>query len=188
LGGVQVLVDGGKVVFERPSPDPSLIRGLWTLLPHANRSQLWPASFAFDNALQFDLLVVPRIRGDLYEGYTNEDQAADYPPGHYEYQLQYAAEAGDQNEINRLFSRRSFAQTWRLAVILLVFLSALVLASRFLLLEPNPSARKPDRFGIRQRASAAAAAVAVNDPWTSLALIRFGNDLAKQNSGDGRAD
>src|SRR5262245_59510444 len=56
LGGVQVLVDGGRVVFERPAPDTGLMRGLWTLLPTSTRNRLWPASFAFGNALRFDAL------------------------------------------------------------------------------------------------------------------------------------
>ena len=54
LGGVQILVDGGKLVFLRPAPDPGLIRGLWTLLPGPMRTALWPATFAFGNALGFD--------------------------------------------------------------------------------------------------------------------------------------
>src|SRR5262249_10620822 len=75
LGGVQVLVDGGKVVFVRPAPDTGLMRGLWTLLPTSTRSRLWPASFAFSNALEFDALIVPRADRETYVDYTNEDQA-----------------------------------------------------------------------------------------------------------------
>src|SRR5262249_43556599 len=96
LGGVQVLVDGGRVVFERPGPDDGLMRGLWTLLPTRTRGELWPASFAFDNALGFDALVVPRADGPQYDGYTDEEQAAEYPPGSYELNLQIAAESGNQ--------------------------------------------------------------------------------------------
>src|SRR5206468_3132483 len=73
LGGVQILIDGGKVVFERPGPDNGLMRGLWTLLPGSTRARLWPASFAFGNALGFDALVVPTAAGEQYAGYANED-------------------------------------------------------------------------------------------------------------------
>src|SRR6266545_1235708 len=38
LGGAQVLVDGGKLVFERSAPDTNLIRSLWALLPTTTRS------------------------------------------------------------------------------------------------------------------------------------------------------
>ncbi len=60
LGGVQALLDGGRVVFERTAPDPHLVRSLWALLPVSNRCELWPATFAFGNSLGFDVVVVPR--------------------------------------------------------------------------------------------------------------------------------
>src|SRR5581483_8007314 len=126
LGGVQVLLDGGRLVFERPAPDPDLLRALWTLLPYSARATLWPASFAFSNALGFDALVVPRALGDDYEGYTTEEQAADYPQGRYELNLQIAAESGDQVELDHLLNRRSLGETKKLGVILLVLLSILV--------------------------------------------------------------
>src|SRR5262249_59922921 len=53
LGGCQVLVDGGRLVFERPAPDPELVRALWLLLPTSTRCTTWPATFAFGNALHF---------------------------------------------------------------------------------------------------------------------------------------
>ena len=62
LGGAQVLVDGGKLLFERPIPDPELVRDLWTLLPTSSRWGLWPATFVFGNSLEFDVLVMPRRR------------------------------------------------------------------------------------------------------------------------------
>src|SRR5262249_4847707 len=86
LGGVQALVDGGKVVFERPAPDTSLMRSLWLLLPASTRSELWPASFAFGNALGFDAVIVPRA-GDAFPGYVTEEQAEYYPEGRYELHL-----------------------------------------------------------------------------------------------------
>ena len=96
LGGAQILVDGGKVVFVRRAPDPGLIRGLWTLLPSRTRSELWPATFAYSNALRFDAVVVPRPGIEDFTSYTTEEQAADYPAGRYELSLQTAAESGDQ--------------------------------------------------------------------------------------------
>jgi hypothetical protein len=133
LGGVQALVDGGRVVFERPAADTGLIPSLWALLPTSTRSQLWPASFAFGNALGFDALVVPRADGPDYHGYINEDQAAEYPQGHYELAVQTAAEAGDQAALDALFNRRSYAEAWRLGLTLLILFLFLALAARILL-------------------------------------------------------
>jgi hypothetical protein len=132
LGAVQILVDGGRVVFERPEADSGLIPDLWTLLPKSTRCRLWPASYAFGNALHFDALVVPRMLSDEYEGYTREDQAAEYPAGHYEYNLQVAAEHDDQQALDALLNRRSWAQTWRLGVTLLVLVIVLAIAGRVL--------------------------------------------------------
>src|SRR5262245_38635682 len=143
LGGVQVLVDGGRVVFERPGPDTELMRGLWTLLPTRTRCELWPASFAFGNDLRFDALIVTRAAGEAYEGYTNEEQAEVYPQGNYELRLQIAAEAGDQHELDALFGRRTFRETWKLAVALLVALAVLVVVMRLTAPAPGPGLREP---------------------------------------------
>jgi hypothetical protein len=120
LGGTQVLVDGGKLYFRRETPDPELIESLWMLLPLRARGKLWPASFAFSTALQFDVVVVPRPGDVDLEGYTSEEQAADYPEGRYELALQIAAESGDQEELNRLFQRRTQEDTLRLALKIMV--------------------------------------------------------------------
>jgi hypothetical protein len=120
LGGAQVLVDGGRLVFERPAPDPQLLADLWLLLPTATRATLWPATFAFDNTNQFHVLAVPQALGPELDGYIPEAQAGDYPEGRYELALQTAVEAGDQAEIDVLFARRSRAQALRLAVVLLL--------------------------------------------------------------------
>lgn len=128
LGAAQALVDGGWVVFERPGPDTT-VRDLWTLLPTSTRARLWPASFAFANTLGFHAVAVPDADGEAFANYLREEQAGDYPEGRYETELQYAAEAGDQSELDRLFARRSRAETFRLglwilaaSVIVLVFL------------------------------------------------------------------
>jgi hypothetical protein len=145
LGAAQALVDGGKLVFERPAPDADFLRSLWTLLPHNTRCQLWPASYAFGNSLGFDILMVPRARRRDFEGYLSEQQAGDYPEGRYELNLQIAAESGDQHELDRLFSRRSSAQTFRLGLVLVVV--ALVLLAIMKLLNlvfaPPPGKAPP---------------------------------------------
>src|SRR5205809_3050867 len=67
LGGAQVLVDGGRLAFERPQGDLRLAAGLWLLLPEMTRCRLWPTSFAFGPELEFDLLVTPRVTEALLE-------------------------------------------------------------------------------------------------------------------------
>jgi hypothetical protein len=181
LGGVQVLVDGGKLVFERPGPDPELMRGLWLLLPTTTRRELWPATFAFGNALAFDALVVPRRAGEDFAGYTNEDQAAEYPPGRYELSLQTAAEDGDQQTLDELFGRRSSNETLWLALWMVLFLSVVVLLSRWLMPQPSPTPETPQTPAEvqlspeqRERAANAAAAVVSRDPWATVAWLRVG--------------
>src|SRR5205814_1475881 len=71
LGGVQALLDGGKLAFERNAPDDRLVRTLWALLPTASRAELWPATFAFGNALGFHVVVTPRADGPDYAGYVH---------------------------------------------------------------------------------------------------------------------
>ncbi len=171
LGGVQVLVDGGRVVFERPAPDTGLMRGLWTLLPTRSRYELWPASFAFGNALGFDALIVPSAAGAEYAGYTNEEQAADYPPGSYELNLQVAAEAGDQRELDALLGRRSWNDMWRLGLIIFAVMAGIVLFLR--LTETPPPAPSPRERA--EKAALAAGVVSVGDPFGALGLIEVGN-------------
>jgi hypothetical protein len=144
LGGCQVLVDGGRLVFERPAPDPELLRALWLLLPASTRCTTWPATFAFGNALHFHVVVVPHVTPEDYPHYTTEEQAADYPEGRYELAVQTAAEAGDQRELDRLFNRRSRAQMTRLIVVLLVVGLTLAAIIHWLPLQPlAPPAPQP---------------------------------------------
>ncbi|GIW80482.1 MAG: hypothetical protein KatS3mg105_2289 [Gemmatales bacterium] len=141
LGGVQALLDGSKLVIERPAPDYEFLRDLWQLLPTSSRSQLWPATYAFGNQLRFDAVVVPNASGPEFAGYLTEQQAEHYPQGRYELNLQIAAEAGDQAELDRLFARRSRAQMWRLGIVLLFLLAlAAVVAKIF---EPPPRVPGP---------------------------------------------
>jgi hypothetical protein len=183
LGGVQVLVDGGKVFFRRPRPDNDLLRDLWTLLPTSTRCELWPASFAFSNQLGFDALVMPFRDDDHLHHYTDEDQAADYPAGRYEMGLQVAAEAGDQRELDALFGRRSVAETWRLGVKLLIIVSVAVLGINLFAPTPEQLSRRPLSPQERaQRAAGAAGIVAVGDPITSSALLEMGNRFWLKNA------
>ena len=86
----------------RSGPDPQLVEGLWLLLPQSTLPRLWPATFAFSNALGFDVMVTSKIHVADFEGYTSEDQAAEYPAGRYELALQVAAESGDQRDLDAL--------------------------------------------------------------------------------------
>jgi hypothetical protein len=172
LGGVQVLVDGGRLVFERPAPDTRLLQGLWTLLPTTTRSHLWPASFAFSNELEFDVLVVPRLGASVYAGYTTEDQAADYPEGRYELRLQMAAEAGDQVELDTLLSRRSWRETWRLGITVLVLFALLALAGRVLEFPARPPEEAAEDAEVRlKQAAVAAGVVGMGGPLNTLGVL-----------------
>ncbi len=135
LGGAQILLDGGRIVFERSAPDDAILRSLWSLLPARERAELWPASFVFRNSHQFDVLVVPRATGPEYEHYITEEKAGDYPEGRYECNLQSAIETGDQHEIDALLNY-SRSRMLRLIVILLAVVVILSLAMARLL--PGP--------------------------------------------------
>jgi hypothetical protein len=132
LGAAQAIVDGGRVVFERPFPAPDLMHRLWTLLPDSTRAEVWPASYAFGPRLDVQAVVVPKADPAEFAGYLTEPNAGDYPEGKYELNLQIAAEAGDQAGIDRVLARRSSRQTVRLAVLLLVGAIAAAVAARFL--------------------------------------------------------
>ncbi|HLW65679.1 MAG TPA: hypothetical protein VKS79_10195 [Gemmataceae bacterium] len=119
LGAVQALIDGGRLVFERPAPATQLVRDLWQLLPYSSQAELWLATFAFSNDLGFDVLVVPKSQGLLLDRYITEEQATDYPEGRYELNLQIAIENGQQHAVDKLLARRSSRQTLRLALFLL---------------------------------------------------------------------
>ena len=132
LGGAQALVDGGRLVFERPFPAPDLLRRLWALLPDRTRSELWPASYVFAPGLDWHAVVVPRLIIADWPGYLTEAQAGDYPEGRYELNLQIAVEAGDQAALDRLFARRTSRQTLRLAIVLMVLAMGAAIVIRML--------------------------------------------------------
>jgi hypothetical protein len=173
LGGVQVLVDGGKLVFTRPHGDLDLVAGLWTLLPASTRCKLWPASFAFSNELGFDVVVLPRLHEPDIEGYTTEEQATLYPQGSYELALQTAAEAGSQRDLDAVFQRRNSGEMLRLAMVLLIGMMLLVIGSRWFVPQGEPT----EVTTTHRKAAAAAGIVAVGDPWTAAAMLEFGQQL-----------
>jgi hypothetical protein len=133
LGAAQAILDGGRAVFERPFPAPDLLRRLWTLLPDSTRAEVWPASYAFGPIPNIQAVVVPKADPTAFADFLLESQAADYPEGRYELNLQIAAESGDQGAIDRLLSRRSSRQTLWLAM--LILLAALGLAAAVRLME-----------------------------------------------------
>jgi hypothetical protein len=171
LGGCQALLDGARLVFERPAPDPDLLRGLWTLLPTSTRAARWPATFAFGNALRFDAVIVPRLRIEEYPGYKTEQEAADYPEGRYELALQTAAESNNQHDLDALFARRSQAETFRLLVVLLVVLILLTLIVRLL---PNFTGPAPAPTPPASRRGRAALDLPPADRYPALAADERG--------------
>ena len=127
LGATQALVDGSRVVVRRPAPDEALLRGLWQLLPDRTRCDLWPASFAFSLELGFHAAAMPEVPPLDPNKVHDEERARDYPQGSYELSLQIAAEHGDQRELDRLFARRTSAETLRLG--LTILFGALLIAA-----------------------------------------------------------
>ncbi|MFL5329396.1 MAG: hypothetical protein ACJ8C4_10825 [Gemmataceae bacterium] len=133
LGAAQALVDGGRVVFERPKPAPETLQRLWLLLPESSRGELRVATFAVNNELGFDLLVTPKAKGASFVGCLTDTQAGDYPQGRYELNLQIAVESGDEVGLSRLLARRSSRQALRLMLHILILAVIVGLASRILL-------------------------------------------------------
>jgi hypothetical protein len=129
LGSTQALIDGSRVVVKRPAPDEAYLRGLWQLLPDRSRCELWPASFAFSLELGFHVAAMPEVPPLDPHLFHDEERARDYPQGNYELAMQIAAEHGDQRELDRLFARRTGAETIRLGLSILggALLIALVL-------------------------------------------------------------
>jgi hypothetical protein len=129
LGSTQVLVDGGRVLLQRPAPDEKFLRALWKLLPDKSRAELWPASFAFATDLTFDAAALPELHADATGMRHTEDGLKGYPPGNYEHRLQAAIESGDQRELDALLARRTSTDTIRLG--LTIIAGAVLLAAVF---------------------------------------------------------
>jgi hypothetical protein len=140
LGGVQALLDGGHVAFERNGPDDRLLRSLWALLPTSSRAALWPATFAFGNRHGFDAVVVPRAAGPDFDHYLTEERAGDYPEGRYELALQIAVESGEAHDLQALFARRSRGQMLRLGLTLLAVFILVPLGVQLFVSGPPPHA------------------------------------------------
>jgi hypothetical protein len=152
LGGTQALLEGGRLVFERPGPDAPLVRGLWALLPYHARAEMWPASFSFGNAHRFHVLVVPRAVGPDFADCITEENAGDYPEGSYELGVQTAVESGNQHDLDRLLTRRSRSQTLRLAVAILAA-SILIALGSALLPPTRPAPAPPTTAAVRPAAA-----------------------------------
>lgn len=142
LGGAQILLDGGRLVFERSAPDDAILRSLWALLPVRERTRLWPASFAFGNVHEFDAVVTPRAADAEYEHYITEEKAGDYPEGRYESNLQSAIETGDQQEIDALLNYNR-SRMLRLTIVLLSIVVLLSAAMAVLLPGSHPTHSAP---------------------------------------------
>jgi hypothetical protein len=149
LGGTQALLDGGRLVFERNEPADDLVRSIWALLPTNSRCGLWPATFAFANAANFHVAVVPRSDDPVLAEYVDEERAGDYPEGRYELALQMAVEDGDQPRLDALLSRRSRRQVFQLGLALLCVLTfAPALVARFV---PRPESPTTPRRGTTEK-------------------------------------
>jgi hypothetical protein len=133
LGACQALVDSSRIVLVRESSANDLCRDLWTLLPDSIRRQTPVATFAYANDLQFSLVVLPSLPDGRLRSYLSEDQARDYPESRYERELQSAVEHGDQGTVDRLFARRSTAETLRLALWIVLGIAAISIATRILM-------------------------------------------------------
>ena len=127
LGGTQALVDGSRLIIVSEVPRPDLVYAIWQLLPTRTRNELYPATFAMSNDLDFHFVVLPQAPEPWPMGYLSEEQAHDYPQGRYELNLQIAIESKDQHAVDQLFNRRTSSETLRLALWLV--LGAFVIAA-----------------------------------------------------------
>lgn len=118
LGATQALIDGLRVVLAHPTPDDTVPRRLWKLLPYSTRDQLSIATFTFALDPRFHLSVTPTPPTPLPFGTVGEENCRDLPEGRYELALQVAAETENQGEVNRLFHRRSSGDTLKIALLL----------------------------------------------------------------------
>ena len=125
LGASQALLDGARLAVVRPQADSTFIRDLWQLLPDRVRCDLWPASYAFGNELNFHAAALPAPA----PGFLTDEQCKDYPEGRYELAMQVAIESGDQAEVTRLLNRQSSTAVLKLAaaMVLFAFLVAAIL-------------------------------------------------------------
>jgi hypothetical protein len=128
LGASQALLDGAHLVVVRPQFDTTIVRDLWQLLPDRVRCDLWPASFAFSNELNFHAAVLTAP----VPGFLTDEQCKDYPEGRYELAMQIAIESGDQAEVTRLLNRSSSTAVLKLAAALIAFAFLVAAILKFL--------------------------------------------------------
>lgn len=120
LGGVQSVLDGGRVVLVRTSPVDGFARGLWRLLPDASRGRRWLSTFAFAHDPDLHLQVLPPgVPFPDGPGVLVEERVHSYPDSNYERSLQAAVEAGDQGALDRELRRGDAADMARLMLWLL---------------------------------------------------------------------
>jgi hypothetical protein len=128
LGSVQALVDGNRVLLRRVEPAEQFVRELWQLLPDRTRCELWPATFAYSDELDFHAAVGPTLPTKRHGVQVLPEEAIrEYPQSSYELSLQIAIESGDRAALRKLLARRTADDTIRLGLYLLVF-SLVVLA------------------------------------------------------------
>jgi hypothetical protein len=132
LGATQSLLDGGRLMLKRDSPDDVVLRAIWQLLPTRTRCDLWPATFAFSNALGFHVVALPEVPEKLPLGYLSEEQVKDYPEGRYELALQAASEGGNQADLDRLLARASSRDMLRLATMMVLGAIGIAAVAKFL--------------------------------------------------------
>lgn len=118
LGATQALIDGGRVALKRETPDETIVRRIWQLLPYSTRNELAVATFAFGVDPRFHLSVTPNPPEKMPFGTLSEENCRNVPEGRYELALQLAAEGGNQAEVDRLFHRRSSKDTLKLALLM----------------------------------------------------------------------
>jgi hypothetical protein len=133
LGGAQALVDGTRVVLQRPSPDELYFRDLWQLLPDRTRAHLRVASFAFSDELRFDAVAMPVLPEKSATAFHTEDGLRDYPQSSYELSLQSAIESKNAGELRRLLARRTADDTIKLGLTIVALALAVAVVVRFLL-------------------------------------------------------
>ena len=131
LGAAQTLVDGAKILLQRPLPETTLLRDLWALLPDSIRRTTSLTTFAFSAELRCDILVLPTLPEQSLPGYLNEEQTRDYPESRYERNLQEAIEMNDAPALERLLARKSTSEMIHFAGWLLLGLAFLTIAVRW---------------------------------------------------------
>ncbi len=60
---VSALIEGRRVVVQSGEPIDGLARSVWARLPHRVRRRTSVATWAFDNANNFDLVALPKLAG-----------------------------------------------------------------------------------------------------------------------------